>query len=240
MVDDRDDVVALHAAGGLDLLLDGLGAVHSEFVRISFTKTDNPNKPGPVLLTSQSSKDAPGAEVIARPPDLADDVATTASVVVHAVATLDREPVEPVRGDWLNVLHYESFSVEEFIRKWTNHLEAVTVARFRDRRERLRCAHALADLLLSRGDLAGAWTAPDRGEALVEAIGILGVEDGSNGHEHPMRVREGRDPCAVHVGRTVRDAERNRGRNAVRRRETGDELLGNLNQCEQRRRDQTQ
>lgn len=59
---------------------------------------------------------------------------------VHAVATLDRQPVEPVRGDWLNLLHYESFSVEEFTRKWTNHLEAVTVARFRDRRERLRAS----------------------------------------------------------------------------------------------------
>lgn len=38
-------------------LLDGLGAVHSEYTRIAFTKTDNPNKPGPVLITSQSSKD---------------------------------------------------------------------------------------------------------------------------------------------------------------------------------------
>ncbi|MDQ1606100.1 MAG: polymerase subunit beta, partial [Microbacteriaceae bacterium] len=37
-------------------------AVHSEFVRISFTKTVNPNKPGPVLITSQSSKDQPGAD----------------------------------------------------------------------------------------------------------------------------------------------------------------------------------
>lgn len=43
-------------------LLDGLGAVHSEFVRIAFTRTDNPNKPGPVLITSQSSKDQPGAD----------------------------------------------------------------------------------------------------------------------------------------------------------------------------------
>lgn len=43
-------------------LLDGLGAVHSEFVRISFTRTENPNKPGPVLITSQSSKDQPGAD----------------------------------------------------------------------------------------------------------------------------------------------------------------------------------
>ena len=43
-------------------LLDGLGAVHSEFVRISFTKTENPNKPGPVLITSQTSRDQPGAD----------------------------------------------------------------------------------------------------------------------------------------------------------------------------------
>ncbi|HEU5224084.1 MAG TPA: DNA polymerase III subunit beta [Candidatus Lumbricidophila sp.] len=43
-------------------LLDGLGAVHSEFVRIGFTKTDNPNKPGPVLLTSQSSREDAGLD----------------------------------------------------------------------------------------------------------------------------------------------------------------------------------
>ncbi len=53
-----DTVVSLKP----QFLLDGLGAVHSEFVRISFTQTDNPNKPGPVLITSQSSKDQPGAD----------------------------------------------------------------------------------------------------------------------------------------------------------------------------------
>jgi DNA polymerase-3 subunit beta len=54
----NDTIVSLKPA----FLLDGLGAVHSEFVRISFTKTENPNKPGPVLITSQSSKDQPGAD----------------------------------------------------------------------------------------------------------------------------------------------------------------------------------
>jgi len=54
----QDTVVSLKP----QFLLDGLGAVHSEYVRISFTKTDNPNKPGPVLITSQSSKDQPGAD----------------------------------------------------------------------------------------------------------------------------------------------------------------------------------
>jgi DNA polymerase III subunit beta len=38
-------------------LIDGLSAAHSEFVRIAFTATDNPNKPGPVLITAQKSSD---------------------------------------------------------------------------------------------------------------------------------------------------------------------------------------
>ncbi|GMA95162.1 hypothetical protein GCM10025881_19860 [Pseudolysinimonas kribbensis] len=54
----EDTVVSLKPS----FLLDALQAVHSEFVRISFTKTENPNKPGPVLITSQSSKDQPGAD----------------------------------------------------------------------------------------------------------------------------------------------------------------------------------
>jgi DNA polymerase-3 subunit beta len=49
----EDTVVSLKP----QFLLDALGAVHSEFVRIAFTKTDNPNKPGPVLITGQTSKD---------------------------------------------------------------------------------------------------------------------------------------------------------------------------------------
>lgn len=53
-----DTVVSLKP----QFLLDGLASVHSEFVRISFTTTENPNKPGPVLITSQSSKDQAGAD----------------------------------------------------------------------------------------------------------------------------------------------------------------------------------
>jgi len=53
-----DTVVSLKP----QFLVDGLSSVHSEFVRISFTKTENPNKPGPVLITSQSSKDQPGSD----------------------------------------------------------------------------------------------------------------------------------------------------------------------------------
>jgi DNA polymerase-3 subunit beta len=38
-------------------LLDGLRSTHSEFTRIAFTRTENTAKPGPVLITSQHSKD---------------------------------------------------------------------------------------------------------------------------------------------------------------------------------------
>ncbi len=58
IVTGTDTVVSLKP----QFLLDGLSAVHSEFVRISFTKTDNPNKPGPVLITSQTSRDQAGAD----------------------------------------------------------------------------------------------------------------------------------------------------------------------------------
>jgi DNA polymerase III subunit beta len=44
-------------------LIDGLSATHSEFVRVAFTHTDNPNKPGPVLITSQKSQDGGDSEV---------------------------------------------------------------------------------------------------------------------------------------------------------------------------------
>jgi DNA polymerase-3 subunit beta len=38
-------------------LIDGLSHTHSEFARIAFTPTDNPSKPGPVLITAQRSAD---------------------------------------------------------------------------------------------------------------------------------------------------------------------------------------
>ncbi len=63
------ETIDAHVTGGdttvslkPQFLIDGLSAVHSEFVRIGFTKTDNPNKPGPVLITSQSSKDQQGTD----------------------------------------------------------------------------------------------------------------------------------------------------------------------------------
>lgn len=38
-------------------LLDGLRSTHAEYTRIGFTRTENASKPGPVLITSQRSKD---------------------------------------------------------------------------------------------------------------------------------------------------------------------------------------
>ncbi len=44
-------------------LIDGLSATHSEFVRIAFTLTENPNKPGPVLITAQKSQEGDDSDV---------------------------------------------------------------------------------------------------------------------------------------------------------------------------------
>ena len=40
-----------------NFLLDGIHGIHTEFVKIAFTNNDNPNKPGPVLITNHGSKD---------------------------------------------------------------------------------------------------------------------------------------------------------------------------------------
>ncbi len=45
-----------------DFLLDGLAAVHSEFTRISFIAGETATKPGPILLTSQTSKESASSE----------------------------------------------------------------------------------------------------------------------------------------------------------------------------------
>jgi DNA polymerase-3 subunit beta len=38
-------------------LLDGISGVNTEFIKIGFTKSPNPNKPGPVLISNHGSKD---------------------------------------------------------------------------------------------------------------------------------------------------------------------------------------
>ena len=39
------------------LLIDGLTGIHSEYVKVAFVNSDNPNKPGPVLLSSHGAKE---------------------------------------------------------------------------------------------------------------------------------------------------------------------------------------
>ena len=59
-----------HLSGGDDVtlglnpqyLLEALGALKSEFVRVTFTASDNANKLSPVLVTSQTSVDQAGAD----------------------------------------------------------------------------------------------------------------------------------------------------------------------------------
>jgi DNA polymerase-3 subunit beta len=38
-------------------LIDGLAGVKTEFVKIGFTNSDNPNRPSPVLITNHQAKD---------------------------------------------------------------------------------------------------------------------------------------------------------------------------------------
>ena len=62
--------VDAHLSGGDDVtlglnpqyLLEALGAVKSEFVRVTFTSSDNANKLSPVLVTSQTSVDQAGLD----------------------------------------------------------------------------------------------------------------------------------------------------------------------------------
>ncbi len=48
-------------------------------------------------------------------------VSTDAWLEIHRVVDDQRAPVAVHRADWLQVLHYESHTLEEFVRKWTNH-----------------------------------------------------------------------------------------------------------------------
>ena len=45
-----------------DAVPSGSTALSAGLIPAAITKTENPNKPGPVLITSQSSKDQPGAD----------------------------------------------------------------------------------------------------------------------------------------------------------------------------------
>lgn len=56
-------------------------------------------------------------------------------LTLHHVVDRDRNQVEPFRDEALRLLHYESFSGEEFVRKWTSILAAGPAVSFRPARE---------------------------------------------------------------------------------------------------------
>ena len=64
---------------------------------------------------------------------------TDLRLAIHRVETLDGQLVEPFSADWLHVLHHESHSGEEFVRKWLAHLDSGWIGT-RPARDRLRAA----------------------------------------------------------------------------------------------------
>ena len=68
-------------------------------------------------------------------------VSTDAWLDIHRVVDDSRTPVAAHRAPWLQVLHYESHTLEEFVRKWSNHL--TSGHRLVARSERRRLASAM-------------------------------------------------------------------------------------------------
>ena len=68
-------------------------------------------------------------------------VASAFSLEIHRVVDDHRAPVAAHRASWLQVLHYESHTLAEFVRKWTNH--TTSGHRMVARTERRRLASAM-------------------------------------------------------------------------------------------------
>ena len=69
-------------------------------------------------------------------------VSTRAWLDIHRVVDDSRTPVAAFRDSWLQVLHYESHTLEEFVRKWSNHLTSGHRLVARPARRRLASAMA--------------------------------------------------------------------------------------------------
>jgi hypothetical protein len=59
---------------------------------------------------------------------------------IHKVLDFDDVEIEPYEDDSLHVLHYESFSGEEFVRKWLAHLSSGPTPKFSAYKDQLRAA----------------------------------------------------------------------------------------------------
>ena len=67
-------------------------------------------------------------------------VSSEAWLEIHRVVDDQRSPVAMHRADWLQVLHYESHTLEEFVRKWANHTTSGHRLMARPERQRLASA----------------------------------------------------------------------------------------------------
>jgi hypothetical protein len=98
---------------------------------------------------------------------------------IHRVVDRQRVPVDALRAPWLQVLHYESHTFEEFVRKWANHTTSGHRLVARSERRRLASAMtaegwerwpaAVADQV--RRELFAATALDDR--AGLERLGLL-------------------------------------------------------------------
>lgn len=71
-------------------------------------------------------------------------VSSHAWLEIHRVVDDTRTPVPAHRAPWLQVLHYESHTFEEFVRKWTNHMTSGHRLAARPDRRRLASAMTAA------------------------------------------------------------------------------------------------
>lgn len=62
------------------------------------------------------------------------------NVRIHAAKLDDGTVVKAFSADYLHVLHYESFSAEEFVRKWSTHIAGPAQSVFGQKKQRLRAA----------------------------------------------------------------------------------------------------
>lgn len=60
---------------------------------------------------------------------------TSYGLHTHEARRLQGETPTAFKAEWLNILHYESFTPEEFLRKWSVHIEAGRGTTFRDDKE---------------------------------------------------------------------------------------------------------
>jgi hypothetical protein len=59
---------------------------------------------------------------------------------IHRAKFDDDTPVKPFSAGFLRVLHYESFSADEFVRKWSTHIGGPANSVFGEKKQRLRGA----------------------------------------------------------------------------------------------------